>query len=90
MAVLIASTTSADSAEFTLAAGVSATLALAPATVMPPGATAEIQFKTAGGVFVTMGWLTTADPVQVLDASGDFRVNMPATGHALALGVDQS
>lgn len=89
MAELIASgTTEADSADFTLTAGTSATLYLkdAAGSSVPPLSTAEVQIKS-GTEYFTVGTLNIRAPAQVLTAVGTFRVRRMAS--AAAFGVDK-
>lgn len=89
MAELIASgTADANSADFTLTDGQSATLFLKTATGAPvaPAAQARIQVKSGSNYF-TVGRLTQSDPMLVLRAAGTFRVQRLA--HTIAFGVDK-
>lgn len=77
------------SADFTLAAGESATLNLkATATpVLPDGLVVDVQIKS-GTDYFTFGGLSSARPVQVLQAPGTFRVLRRAS--VAGCGVDRS
>lgn len=89
MAELIASgTTEADSADFILTAGGSATLYLkdAAGSAVAPLSTAEVQIKS-GTEYFTIGTLNIQNPAQVLTAVGTFRVRRMAS--ATAFGVDK-
>lgn len=84
----IANTESA-SADFTLAAGESATLNLKASTspMFPDGLVVDVQIKS-GSDYFTFGGLSSARPVQVLQAPGTFRVVRRASGSGC--GVDRS
>ena len=88
MAELIApGTTAANSADFTLTDGQSATLYLKTAgPAIAPASIAVIQVKS-GASYFTIGQLTTGDPMQVLQAAGTFRVVRKP--HTIAFGVDK-
>lgn len=86
MANIIASgTTDADSAEFTLAAGESATLFLTGAS--GPGAIAQVRIKAADGSFSTIGGLSKDAPARVLSGAGTYKVSRSAG--TPAFGVDK-
>lgn len=89
MAELIAvGTTEVASSDITLAADTTTTLVLKSGTAqLPSGATADVQVKS-GTFYYTVGQLSAAAPMQVLSATGTFRVlrNPCAT----AFGVDQN
>ena len=89
MAELISvGTSEATSLDITLAAGASTTLYLKSATAqLPPAATADVQIKS-GLNYYTVGQLTYARPLQVLAATGVFRVVRNPSG--TAFGVDQN
>ena len=88
--LLAASTTQADSADITIAAGASATFLLkggGGTEGMPRGASANIQAK-AGTQYVTIGTLDAENPMAVLGAAGVFRVRKLAS--STPVGVDQN
>ncbi|MES2634018.1 MAG: hypothetical protein V4669_13675 [Pseudomonadota bacterium] len=90
MAQILASGTSlADSSEFTLAAGESATLSLFGTDFPSPGCAASIQKKASSNAWVTIGSLRGIDGemTKVLTAVGTFRVQRKASSKAF--GVDQ-
>jgi hypothetical protein len=93
MSALIASgTNDLASADFTLAAGESATLCLVDAggPGVPVSAVASIQFKAASGEYFAIGELTGSRPdgvAQVLSAAGTYRVVRAA--NSTAFGVDK-
>lgn len=91
MAELIPSTTAqADSADFTLAAGDSATLYLKNPSgpPLPRDAVAQVQIKS-GANYYTVGVLTFLSPGQVLTAIGTFRVRKLVSSFNEAFGVDR-
>ena len=92
MASLIAvGTTQADSADFSLASGTSATLFLVDSvmqSLLPNNLDALIQIKSAGATYKTIGSLTSANPVLVLACVGTFRVRKSAS--VAPFGVDQN
>ena len=88
--LLAASTTQADSADITIAAGASATFLLkggGGTEGMPRGASANIQAKS-GTQYVTIGTLDAENPMAVLGAAGVFRVRKLAS--STPVGVDQN
>jgi hypothetical protein len=91
MAELLAvSSEAANSQDFTLTDGVTATLLLKDGTnnaVLQKGATAGIFVKTSGGAYMLLGLLSASDPMQVVAGAGTFRVGKPA---GYALGVDKN
>jgi hypothetical protein len=89
-ALIASGATAAESAEFTLADGENVTLSLLLATNGPtaPGPWASVLMKSSSGSFAQVGVLTAADPVQVLEAQGTFKVYRPQTD--VAFGVDRS
>lgn len=91
MAELIASSVNAaNSADFTLTTGVTATLNLkGPAdTWVGPQSIAYVQIKSADGRYYTIGALTVQNPASVLSAVGTFRVAKIAAPDAF--GVDKN
>ncbi len=91
MAELIASgTTESASADFTLAAGESATIFLkdAAGSAVSPLSFAEVQIKSADAQYFTVDTLSIARPALVLTAVGTFRVLRMA--NSAAFGVDKS
>jgi hypothetical protein len=89
MTLLIATgTADADSADFAVVAGTPATVFLKDAAgpVLDTQARAAIQIKDAGGQYFTVGQLTGANPVQVIDGPGTFRVQKYA---GPSFGVDK-
>lgn len=66
----------ADSADFTLAAGESATLAIKDATapILDASSRAAVQLKDDGGAYWTVYTLTGIDGACVLAAPGTYRV----------------
>lgn len=90
MSELVASgTTTANSNDFTIDAGASASLFLKSATsqVLPYDARATIQVKSADATYYDIGALTESDPMKVLQAAGTFRV--VRIGASAAYGVDK-
>jgi hypothetical protein len=88
--LLAAGTTKAASAEFTLAAGESATLLVKGATgktTAPLRAQLVVQAKDAGGVWRHHLTIRGVDASCVLTAVGTFRVYRPLQG--AAVGVDK-
>jgi hypothetical protein len=91
MSTLISSQTAeSTSSDFTLAAGESTTLSLTSATTeaLPAEAEARIQIKSTGGTYNTIGKLDTNNRVQVLSATGTFRVFKPMSGAAFGVERD--
>lgn len=90
MAELIASgTAEADSADFTLTTGQNCTLFLKDAAgdTVPPFSEALVQIKSAGLEYYTVGVITGANPAQLLEAPGTYRVRKRAA--TVAFGVDK-
>lgn len=90
MAELIASgTTTAQSADFDVEAGASASLFLKSASsqTLPYDALAIVQVKSADATYFDVGVLTATDPMKVLQAAGTFRVSRVAASSAY--GVDK-
>jgi hypothetical protein len=91
MAELISvQTGTANSVDFTLAEGGAVSLLLKDGvnTKLPRGVSALIQIKTSEGVYMTIGQLTSDNPMQVLQGAGTYRVNKSAG--AVAFGVDKT
>jgi hypothetical protein len=92
MATLIAtSTAGATSADIVLASGASATLSLVNGNAgddVCTDAVAQIQVKSAGGNYFTIGQLDFMNKSLVLSATGTFRVLKPLS--ALAYGVENN
>lgn len=88
MAELIASgTAAADSADFTVAAGTTATLFLKTASYpVPPGALATVQVKS-GTAYFSIGTISQAEPMKVLSGAGTYRVRKAS--NLVAFGVDK-
>lgn len=78
-------TTEANSSDFSLAAGESATLSLRGAG---GGARVVIQFKASDATYQDFGYLDSQTPVVVLSAIGTFRCVKRAS--SAAFGVDKS
>lgn len=89
MANIIASgVTAASSAEFTLAAGESATLFISHASLdeVNASALAKVQIKSAAGTWTTVGTLRYGQPALVLTGAGTYRVHRPVTtGDAISV-----
>lgn len=91
MAELIASgTAQADSADFTLAAGETATLYLKDAAGAQVGSEsiASVQIKSSDGQYFTIGELNCREVAKVLSGAGTYRVRRLASGEAF--GVDKN
>ena len=86
MAALIASgAIDATSADFTLT-GESSTVFLVAAASLIPAAVANVQIKSAAGVYHTIGTLTDTNPAAVLSGPGTYRVSKLAGS---TFGVDR-
>ncbi len=88
MTQLIASSTAAaDSADFSVATGVSSTLSLFfVGEAISPLASAIIQRKDSAGNYSTIGQIDGGTPSKVLSSAGTFRVRKRA--FTVSFGVD--
>ncbi|MCA0214520.1 MAG: hypothetical protein LCH79_15250 [Proteobacteria bacterium] len=86
MAVILASgITDANSSDVTVASGFTATVFLTDAAgpVLPADAQAEIQIKSDGGEYFTVGRLTRDTPALVISGPGTYRVRRMACSSAI-------
>jgi hypothetical protein len=83
--IITSGTTEADSSEFTLASGESATIFLTGSA--PANAVARVKIKAADASFSTIGELTNQYPAKVLAGAGTYKVTRAA--NAVAFGVDK-
>jgi hypothetical protein len=90
MASINASSTSANtSSDFAVLAGTPATVFLTSASgALAPNSRADIQIKTSGAVYVTVGQISDANPAAVISGPGTYRVSKQAGD--VAFGVDLS
>lgn len=88
--ILAAGTSLADSTEFTLAAGESATLLMIGSDYPEQRCAADIQMQTSGSLWQTIGQLrfVAGECSKVLTAVGTFRVQRRACPKAV--GIDQT
>lgn len=85
-AFLTAGTTAANSSSFTLTAGQAATLSLTPAAT-PIDAKVDVEVLLANGDWQYVGRMDALRRVQVVQATGTFRVRRYAS--LAAVGVDK-
>lgn len=78
-----------NSADFSLTEGGAASLLLKDGVnaKLAKGLSALIQIKTSEGVYMTLGQLTSENPMQVLQGAGTYRIVKQAG--AVASGVDK-
>lgn len=91
MAELLASSTAAaDSADFTLTAGNTATLNLkgGSETWVGPQSIAYVQIKSSDNRYYNIGAMTVQNPAVVVSAAGTYRVSKMAAPEAY--GVDKT
>lgn len=84
--LLAASTSAANSADFTQDSGAFSTVMLKSATILPNGGTAEVQIKS-GTTYYTVATLDLSNPATVLCGPGTYRVAKTSGG--IAFGVDR-
>jgi hypothetical protein len=89
--IIPSGTGDATSAEFTLAAGDTATLFITSPTAddATPGVLAKVQIKAASGAFTTVGELKYGQLARVLSGAGTYRVWRPAQAAGMAFGVEK-
>ncbi len=86
--LLAIGTAAASSADITVSSDPISLLLVSSTALLQSKSLVNIEAKTAAGLYMPIGTLSTADRLLVLSAPGTYRVSRVATG--ASVGVDQA